>query len=801
MMKTFSKLLGLLLTFTSPASAGFNSWTTLGPETAIISSFAINPNDSLQVFAGTNSGKIFKSSDGGSNWTLAANLPEYSIDSIVIDQIHNGTAYAAGSVVYKSVDAGATWNAVGGGQSSSRINGLAISKEQNSTLYASSTNAGVYASTSGGATWTAINSGLPNSPYLNNLTVNSSGGLFVIASGQIYRRLSGDTSWTLSSAGMSISDTISTFAIDPLQQTTLYAVTSSGTVYKTTNNGNSWLPVTPQWPVSDIEYISVSPLSSNIIYCFSYYGGFSRSIDGGLTWTMTSNNGLSYTDYFTYVVDPNNPLIQFAGGNGDLYRTTSGGTSWSKIMKGLVAPNIDAMGFVHGTTNDILVGTGSGDAMYRSSDNGVSWSSSATGLPDFISILTIAVRPDNEQVVYTGYNDLGGISRSSDGGKHWSPIYTNLPVNNAVNTVVIAPSESTKIYLSCYGSQSIFRSSNGGDSWTAIGGSGLPASVIPNSLAIDTLDSSIVFLEASGNIYKSTDSGDSWTPLAATGLPAASSISAIFIEPVTGNLITTVRSSSFTSGSWINTYSVYRLVNGTWSPLANNFVGTNRISSIFTDKLNVGHYYIGVGPDVYRSNDAGVTWQKLPYPGLNDTIEFLSIHQNNDLDIFAVTSNGELFRLSELENPTSGVPGAPTGISAIGGNAQAVVSFTAPASNGGSAITSFLVTSSPGNLTAIGTASPITVTGLTNGTSYTFVVTATNATGAGTASSASGSIIPAAQKPGDCNNDGTVTIAEVQSAINMFLGLKTMDVCVDQDGVGGVSIAEVQKVINSFLGL
>jgi hypothetical protein len=55
--------------------------------------------------------------------------------------------------------------------------------------------------------------------------------------------------------------------------------------------------------------------------------------------------------------------------------------------------------------------------------------------------------------------------------------------------------------------------------------------------------------------------------------------------------------------------------------------------------------------------------------------------------------------------------------------------------------------------------------------------------------------------PGDCDNDGTVTIAEVQSAINMFLGLKPVAACVDKDGVGGVTIAEVQKVINSFLGL
>ena len=88
------------------------------------------------------------------------------------------------------------------------------------------------------------------------------------------------------------------------------------------------------------------------------------------------------------------------------------------------------------------------------------------------------------------------------------------------------------------------------------------------------------------------------------------------------------------------------------------------------------------------------------------------------------------------------VPDAPTIGTATPGNAQASVTFTAPANNGGSDITSYTVTSSPDGVTATGTASPIVVTGLTNGTPYTFTVTATNSAGPSAPSSASTTVTP-----------------------------------------------------------
>ena len=88
-------------------------------------------------------------------------------------------------------------------------------------------------------------------------------------------------------------------------------------------------------------------------------------------------------------------------------------------------------------------------------------------------------------------------------------------------------------------------------------------------------------------------------------------------------------------------------------------------------------------------------------------------------------------------------PGAPNLVSVTPGNGFATVAFTAPAGNGGAAITSYSAKSSPGNIIGTGTGSPVLVSGLANGTAYTFTVVATNSVGSGLPSAVSAAIVPA----------------------------------------------------------
>ena len=137
--------------------------------------------------------------------------------------------------------------------------------------------------------------------------------------------------------------------------------------------------------------------------------------------------------------------------------------------------------------------------------------------------------------------------------------------------------------------------------------------------------------------------------------------------------------------------------------------------------------------------------------------------------------------MSGASNQTSAtsstIPGAPANVSAVAGNGQAVVTFTAPADNGGSAITGYEVTASPGNISMIGGASPITLTGLTNGTSYTFTVKAINDAGRSAASAESNTVIPIASntpsQPSAPSTSGTTnTTNTVSNGVNILVNGK-----------------------------
>jgi hypothetical protein len=145
-----------------------------------------------------------------------------------------------------------------------------------------------------------------------------------------------------------------------------------------------------------------------------------------------------------------------------------------------------------------------------------------------------------------------------------------------------------------------------------------------------------------------------------------------------------------------------------------------------------------------------------------------------------------------------GIPGAPTGVAAVAGNQQATVTFVAPASDAGATISGYTVVSNPPGGTDINAGSTglsHVVTGLTNGTTYTFTVAATNSVGTGSYSTASAGVIPMGSQTIDfgaapaitVGGNGTVTATGGASGNPVTFSSATLAACTVNSGTGVVT--------------
>jgi subtilisin family serine protease len=140
---------------------------------------------------------------------------------------------------------------------------------------------------------------------------------------------------------------------------------------------------------------------------------------------------------------------------------------------------------------------------------------------------------------------------------------------------------------------------------------------------------------------------------------------------------------------------------------------------------------------VTNDDSGGGSWSRVEFSPIVDTTYFVAI------DGYGGQKGSTVLNWTFTEAPPKVKPGAPRNVRAVAGDANATVYWSAPESDGGSAITTYQVTSSPDDQTCT-TRGALTcvVNGLTNGTPYTFTVTATNSEGSGDASTPSTAVTP-----------------------------------------------------------
>ena len=317
-----------------------------------------------------------------------------------------------------------------------------------------------------------------------------------------------------------ISSRIVSGTYDPQDPNVIYIGPAYGGVWKSTDAGINWVPLTDKEASMSMGAIVLDPDNPQIVYAgtgeatysgASYSGlGLLKSTDGGATWTQITTGLPAHTYFSRIVIRPghNNELLAAMGPAG-LYKSTDSGNSWAIKLSG----RCDEVRFT--PSGDTAFVSGNGVGFRRSIDGGNSFSVFSSGWTlgernhfDYCfsnpSYMYAASYSSSSFKVYksTDYGvTFSQVSPSTDfkGGQAWYDMYCRVNPDNPDDAYV--------------GTIDVFRTTNGGISFVNITNAYSNGTVHPDQhyLFFDPTDANTFFICNDGGIYKTTNNGSSFT--------------------------------------------------------------------------------------------------------------------------------------------------------------------------------------------------------------------------------------------------------------------------------------------------
>ncbi|MGE3181614.1 MAG: WD40/YVTN/BNR-like repeat-containing protein [Phycisphaerae bacterium] len=346
---------------------------------------------------------------------------------------------------------------------------------------------------------------------------------------------------------------VAALAISPVDDNTWFIGGADGGVWRTTDSGVSWTPLTDDMPTTAIGAIAIDPQHANTVYVgtgeanyanHSRYGlGIYRSLDGGETWEHFAESTFAGRCFSRLLVHPTNSAILYgavtrAGGFPELaaaknhpqatdpvgvYRSSDGGETWTYLSNGL--PNLSATDLAIDSTNPSVlyaaIGRIFGDAgngIYKSTDGGDSWTKLTSGLPAGASCgrISLDLAPSLPNRLYAmitrpadaagGGASTLGVYRSNDSGATWSQLagFGNIQATYGwyLSVVTVHPTNPDLVW---FGGLNLRRTTTGGSNWETAN----PPHVDVHAIEW-TSDGQRLIIADDGGIHESPTGGGFW---------------------------------------------------------------------------------------------------------------------------------------------------------------------------------------------------------------------------------------------------------------------------------------------------
>lgn len=537
---------------------GSGDWKPLGPTTkpapapniadvgiGRVNCVTVDPKNSNILWAGSSTGGIWKSTDGGNNWITFpfTNFMSIGISDIVISSTDpnivyasTGDADAAGYLgvnfsysigVIKTTDGGNTWSntkMIFEESQTALINRLIIHPQIPNILYAA-TNKGVFKTTDGGGSWNQI-----TADYCRDLKFKTNNpsvlfGVFPSSNGgfAIKQYTDGGTGFEqkldLPGTGRVVLATSKSLA------THIYAVACGSypnyefnSVWRSVDGGNTWVKMADK--STSPNYLSfwangvgtqsqglydlcfaVSPTNADVVYL----GGVNvwKSTNGGKSFSCITDGyggyGLPWIHPDIHALEITTAGTIYACTDGGINKSTNAGTNWSDISNGLQITQFYRIGM--SVSNENLVVGGSQDNGTHKY-NGTTWKNILGG-----DGMQCIIDYTNNNTIY-GTLYYGEVNKSVDGGNNFTEILTpdiTKEEGSWVTPVILHPTSPNTIYVGMY---NVWRSTDGGASFSKI--SSFTGTNKIYCMAISPSNPQIMYISVYGKLYRTFTGGGTW---------------------------------------------------------------------------------------------------------------------------------------------------------------------------------------------------------------------------------------------------------------------------------------------------
>lgn len=629
------------------------------------------------IYIGTASGGVWKSASGGITWDpIFDDNPLLGIGSVAInqkntDEIWVGTgegnprnSHTSGGGIYKSIDAGQTWE-MKGLEATKNIHRVIINEQNSNVVFACAMGSvwganperGVYRTKDGGDSWENVlfvsdsvgcaeliqDPTNPNKLFAamweygrQPWTFNSGGS----GSG-LYVTYDGGDNWTLldqEKNGMPEGPLGRMgIAISAANPDVVYALIESAKtgLYKSLDGGVNWNLVSTENIGNRPFYyaeIYADPQNENVL--FNLWSYFSKSIDGGETFSTIMDYPAYHPDHHAFYIHPKNSDFMIEGNDGGLNITRDGGKSWEFVR------NLPLAQFYHINVDDETPYNIYGGMQDNGSWKGPGFVWHVDGIrnEDWQEILfgdgfDVVPVPNSDGQAYAMYQG-GSVNRiNTNTGKQVSiqPVHPEGQTlrYNWNGAISIDPHNSKAVYM---GSQFLHYSTDMGNSWKLLsedlttndslkqkqsesGGLTLDATQAENFTTItcispSEMDANEIWVGTDdGRIHYTSDKGGNWNEIQIKGMPEGAWIAQIETSPVTkGEVFIAVndyRRNNF------DTYLFHSLDYGKkWKNIASDNAIKGYAHCIVQDKVQTDLLFMGTEHGLYVSTDRGENWSQ-----------------------------------------------------------------------------------------------------------------------------------------------------------------------------------------------